>query len=51
MDEQKKVWQKKGCMIMFDGWKDQSGRALINFLVASSGGTFFFLNQWMPLVK
>ena len=30
----KQSWVKTGCTIMSDGWTDQRGRTLINFLVS-----------------
>ncbi|KAL6559542.1 hypothetical protein OROGR_004659 [Orobanche gracilis] len=34
-------WAERGCTIMGDGWKDGSGRPLINFLVYSRYGVSF----------
>lgn len=41
IDEQKKIWRRKGCSILSDGWTDTQGRTLLNFLAASSGGLVF----------
>ena len=34
-------WAKKGCTLMSDGWTDQRGRSIINFLLNSAVGTFY----------
>ncbi|KAL4272796.1 hypothetical protein GQ457_13G011720 [Hibiscus cannabinus] len=34
-------WTKIGCSIMSDGWTDQCGRIIINFLVNCSKGSMF----------
>jgi hypothetical protein len=36
------VWEKYGCTIMTDGWTDRRRRTILNFLVHSPKGTFFF---------
>ncbi|XP_051149834.1 uncharacterized protein LOC127264394 [Andrographis paniculata] len=36
------AWKQYGCSPMADGWTDKKGRHLINFLVNSPEGTFFF---------
>lgn len=41
IDEQRKIWRRKGCSILSDGWTDRRGRSLLNFLVSSSGGLVF----------
>lgn len=41
VDDQKKIWQKKGYIILCNSWEDQRGRTLINFLVQSAGGIVF----------
>jgi hypothetical protein len=41
LEEHKKEWEKNGCTIMSDGWKNKRERTLINFLVNSSKGTVF----------
>lgn len=41
VDDQKKIWQKKGCTILSDSWEDQRGRTLIKFLVQSARDSFF----------
>ncbi|XP_020271472.1 uncharacterized protein LOC109846637 [Asparagus officinalis] len=38
----KAAWEKYGCTIMSDGWSDKKSRSLINFLVNSPEGTFFY---------
>ena len=37
----KQSWVRTGCTIMSDGWTDQKGCALINFLVSYPRGTMF----------
>jgi len=37
----KKSWKNTGCTIMSDGWTDQRGRTIINFVVACPQGTMF----------
>jgi hypothetical protein len=37
VEEQRKVWEQKGCTIISDGWTDGRNRTLINFIVASGG--------------
>eukprot|EP00253_Pinus_taeda_P032232 PITA_32232 len=34
-------WAQTGCTVTSDGWTDQKGRTLINFLVSCSKGTMF----------
>ena len=34
-------WAQTGCTVMSDGWTDQKGRTLINFLVSCPLGTMF----------
>eukprot|EP00253_Pinus_taeda_P036589 PITA_36589 len=34
-------WAKTGCTVMSDGWTDQKGRTLLNFLVSCPKGTMF----------
>eukprot|EP00253_Pinus_taeda_P036730 PITA_36730 len=34
-------WQHTGCTVMSDGWTDQKGRTLLNFLVSCPKGTMF----------
>ena len=34
-------WAQTGCTVMSDGWTDQKGRTLINFLVSCPKGTMF----------
>merc|ERR1711915_742941 len=34
-------WAKTGCTVMSDGWTDQKGRSLLNFLVSCPQGTMF----------
>lgn len=41
VDDQKKVWQRKGSSILSDGWTDGRNRTLLNFLVASNGTSGF----------
>ena len=41
IDDQRKIWRKKGYNILSDGWKDRSGRDLLNFLVSPLGGLIF----------
>jgi hypothetical protein len=41
LKELKASWTETGCTIMSDGWRDQKGRTLINFLVSSPRGTMF----------
>ena len=36
------VWKQYGCMMMSDRWTDRKSRSLINFLVKSPEGTFFY---------
>ena len=40
VEEQRRVWEQKGCTIIFDGWTDGTNRTLINFIVAL-GGRYF----------
>ena len=44
VEEQRKVWEQKGCTIISDGWTDSRNKTLINFLVAS-GGQLVFLKS------
>ena len=37
----KSSWKFTGCTIMSDGWIDQRGRTIINFVVACPKGTMF----------
>lgn len=37
----KEAWVKHGCSVMSDGWTDQRGRSLMNFLVNCPAGTMF----------
>ena len=37
----KSSWKFTGCTIMYDGWTDQRGRTIINFVVAFPKGTMF----------
>lgn len=39
--EHESKWSMEGCTIMSDGWTDQKGRSIINFLVNSSAGSFY----------
>ena len=41
MEEQRKVWEQKGCTIISDAWTDGMNRTLINFIVASRGQLVF----------
>ena len=41
LQELKDSWPRTGCTIMSDGWKDQKGRHLINFLVSCPAGMMF----------
>ncbi|KAL6561966.1 hypothetical protein OROGR_002973 [Orobanche gracilis] len=41
VEEHRKEWEKVGCSIMCDGWKDKRERTLINFLVNSPKGSIF----------
>lgn len=34
-------WSMDGCTLMSDGWTDQKGRTIINFLVNSAAGSFY----------
>eukprot|EP00253_Pinus_taeda_P027205 PITA_27205 len=34
-------WEHTGCTVMSDGWTDQKGRILLNFLVSCPKGTMF----------
>eukprot|EP00253_Pinus_taeda_P006025 PITA_06025 len=34
-------WEHTGCTVMSDGWTDQKGRTLLNFLVSCLKGTMF----------
>eukprot|EP00253_Pinus_taeda_P002491 PITA_02491 len=34
-------WEHTGCTVMSDGWTDQKGRTLLNFLVSCPKGTMF----------
>jgi len=37
----KKSWKFTGCTILSDGWTDQRGRTIINFVIACPKGTMF----------
>eukprot|EP00253_Pinus_taeda_P004477 PITA_04477 len=39
--EFKASWEYIGCTVMSDGWTDQKGRTLLNFLVSCPKGTMF----------
>eukprot|EP00253_Pinus_taeda_P001827 PITA_01827 len=39
--EFKASWEHTGCTVMSDGWTDQKGRTLLNFLVSCPKGTMF----------
>ena len=41
----KQSWVRTGCTIMSDGWTDQKGRTLINFLVSCPRGTMFLRSR------
>ena len=41
----KQSWVKTRCTIMSNGWTDQKGRTLINFLVSFPRGTMFFWSR------
>lgn len=41
VEEHKKEWEKVGCSVMCDGWKDKRERTLINFLVNCPKGSVF----------
>ncbi|KAL4291295.1 hypothetical protein GQ457_14G000080 [Hibiscus cannabinus] len=41
MRTHREEWAKIGCSIMSDGWTDQCGRTIINFLVNCSKGSMF----------
>lgn len=41
IDEQRNIWTKKGYNILCDGWTDERGITLLNFLVSSSEGLLF----------
>jgi hypothetical protein len=38
----KQAWARYGCSIIMDGWTNSSHHPLLNIIVSSSGGTFFF---------
>ena len=37
----KSSWKFTGCTILSDGWRDQRGRTIINFVIACPKGTMF----------
>jgi hypothetical protein len=41
LEELKASWEITGCTVMSDGWTDQKGRTLLNFLVNCPRGTMF----------
>jgi hypothetical protein len=41
LEELKASWEIIGCTMMSDGWMDQKGRTLLNFLVNCPRGTMF----------
>ena len=41
LEEFRASWAQTGCTVMLDGWTDQKGRTLINFLVSCPKGTMF----------
>eukprot|EP00253_Pinus_taeda_P004121 PITA_04121 len=41
LEEFKSSWAQTGCTVMSNGWTDQKGRTLINFLVSCPKGTMF----------
>ena len=41
----KQSWVRIGCTIMSDGWTNQRGRTLINFLVSCPRGTMFLISR------
>ncbi|KAF1898919.1 hypothetical protein Lal_00019040 [Lupinus albus] len=42
LQEHKAEWKKFGCTIITDGWTNKRRRTILNFLVHSPKGTFFF---------
>ena len=36
------AWKQYECTVMPDGWTDRKSKSLINFLVNSPEGTFFY---------
>ncbi|KAF7824624.1 zf-BED domain-containing protein/DUF659 domain-containing protein/Dimer_Tnp_hAT domain-containing protein [Senna tora] len=45
IEEHKLEWKKRGCSIMFDGWTNEKGRFIVNFLVNSFKGTVFLSSK------
>ena len=41
LEEFRASWAQTGCTVMSDGWTDQKGRTLINFLVSCPKSTMF----------
>eukprot|EP00253_Pinus_taeda_P032362 PITA_32362 len=41
LEEFRESWAQTGCTVISDGWTDQKGRTLINFLVSYPKGTMF----------
>ena len=41
LEELRASWEVTGCTVMSNGWTDQKGRTLINFLVSGPKGTMF----------
>ena len=41
LEEFRASWEHTGCIVMLDGWTDQKGRTLLNFLVSCPKGTMF----------
>ena len=41
LEEFRASWEHTGCTVMSDGWTDQKGRTLLNFLVSCPKGTMF----------
>lgn len=41
LEDLRASWAQTGCTVMSDGWTDQKGRTLVNFLVSCPKGTMF----------
>lgn len=41
MNDHEEEWEKNGCSLMADGWKDKRERTLINFLINCPKGSMF----------
>ena len=47
LEEPRKSLGGTRCMVYFDGWTDQKGKALLNFIVNYEKGTNFMMHLYM----